>query len=66
MRMASVPVSLLVCGAGASTSEDYVGLADLDVRTALTQLMESNEANPSICGCQPTKMTGGQTYDEDG
>ena len=42
MRMASVPVSLLVCDAGASTSEDYVGLTDLDVRTALTQLMESN------------------------
>jgi hypothetical protein len=29
-------------GIVASTSEDYVGLTDLDVRTALTQQMESN------------------------
>ena len=27
---------------------------------------QCTEANPSICGCLPNKMTGGQTYDEEG
>jgi hypothetical protein len=36
------------------------------VRSSAVIITHKNEANPSICGCQPNKMTGGQTYDEDG
>ena len=40
--MISLLLTLRVRDAGASTAEDYVGLTDLDVRTALTHQMESN------------------------
>ena len=35
-------------------------------KNAFSALRVGSEANPSICGCLPNKMTGGQKCDEDG
>ena len=51
----------------AERHENYDTLHDSLAEIAvLLFATNGTEANPSICGCLPNKMTGGQTYDEDG
>jgi len=47
-------------------SRERPNLREIRMGLPLSRGLQGSEANPSICGCLPNKMTGGQKCDEDG